>query len=1226
MEPKRHHKMLPALFLLAALTFAAIVIILAPAAGGATIIVPDDYASIQGAIDNATENDTIRVHAGTYNESILVNKTVEIIGNGTGNTTIIGTAREVVEVTADNVNISKLHIQGGRIAALTIRTDNCVFEDIWCNGSNRGARTSGSDHTYIGNSTFSGNNNFGLILATSTNITIYGCNISGNVGDSGLLINSNQQNVTVSQSLFDSNGGFGIEAASSPDLMIDNCTITNNSLDGAYLDTINRLQFIDNVVMYNVDFGTTITLSKDVLVTDNEFSHNGWGVYIDRCDNAEIDGNIANFNDGLGIGLFDTAGSTPVFVHHNHIEGNAYVLGGQESGLNVAGFAVSRGAYIEDNEIINNSKGIVLMFTGTRDNTFRRNLIKDNPVAIQNFNGARTNLFYHNNFYNNQVLVLAPHATDMFDNGFPTGGNFWDTYSGVDKHTGMAQDQPGSDGLGDSPFSLGTSTQDGYPLMRAFEDNPLAAIAIVHPDDGAMLEGTVIAEAVVTGDYVSMVEWYLDDTLVGRDHTEPYQLILDTDALVEDSTYALKATALIRLSSPISDTVSVTVNNMAAAGLPIDVSTVAASYSPDDRVTAIVAIQGIATFDQGEITAFFNDTAGTVIYLPTMVTTTFGSYGFTFWLPSDIAVGDVTLWVTAKAYQQGSHIWTSSNSTTFEVEGTSQNEQLAALMTQLGTVLDEIDGLNATNQVQLASALSEILLEFDNLDDAMAIRLGELEGAIADNASAMGDLLALQTEAIQMYIDDMNASVTDQLAAIDQAIMDIVGNATTSLDDIAAYLQEMEANGSTRHGEVMDSLDETYTLLEDVNTNTLGDLQANLEQLAEDLGGLNFTEADRHATTVSALAMEVGGMNMSVQQQLAALAKLDDIQAQLDKIANEVADINEEGTGGADSTINLLILVFAVITILLVLLIYMRVKDMGSAPPPGPAKREDDVMAPAMAPKVAPVPEPEPEEPSEGSFELMMEEPVMYPETEGPIMLEPEIPPEPTKEVPPPTGPPELYAPPKQKVVEPEVPPTPPMYPEEVPPEIPMEVSPEEPPEMPPDMPLEVSPEVPPEPSVEEPPEVPPEVPPEPPVEEPPEVPPPPPYPEPEVPVEEAVEIEVLEEMPAPEVEEPPVVPPIPMEFTGEPPTTVTPEEPPVEPSPEPAPEPEPELEPEPEPEPELEPEPEPEPEPAEGESDTEPPDEDEGPGEDEDEDGSKPREKGQSAQDWVLEEIMGEI
>jgi len=62
--------------------------------GGETIIVAKDengdYDKIQDAIDNTTEGDTIRVWEGTYYENVVVNKMVNLVGNGSEETTIDG--------------------------------------------------------------------------------------------------------------------------------------------------------------------------------------------------------------------------------------------------------------------------------------------------------------------------------------------------------------------------------------------------------------------------------------------------------------------------------------------------------------------------------------------------------------------------------------------------------------------------------------------------------------------------------------------------------------------------------------------------------------------------------------------------------------------------------------------------------------------------------------------------------------------------------------------------------------------------------------------------------------------------------------------------------------------------------------------------------------------------------------------------------------------------------
>ncbi len=45
-----------------------------------TIVVPDDYPTIQAAIDNANAGDTVFVKEGTYNETIVITKSISLIG------------------------------------------------------------------------------------------------------------------------------------------------------------------------------------------------------------------------------------------------------------------------------------------------------------------------------------------------------------------------------------------------------------------------------------------------------------------------------------------------------------------------------------------------------------------------------------------------------------------------------------------------------------------------------------------------------------------------------------------------------------------------------------------------------------------------------------------------------------------------------------------------------------------------------------------------------------------------------------------------------------------------------------------------------------------------------------------------------------------------------------------------------------------------------------------
>lgn len=53
---------------------------------------------------------------------------------------------------------------------------------------------------------------------------------------------------------------------------------------------------------------------------------------------------------------------------------------------------------------------------------------------------------------------------NYLDDGYPSGGNYWDDYGSVDLKHGMNQDQNGSDGILDQGFS-----SDNYPLVNPFD-------------------------------------------------------------------------------------------------------------------------------------------------------------------------------------------------------------------------------------------------------------------------------------------------------------------------------------------------------------------------------------------------------------------------------------------------------------------------------------------------------------------------------------------------------------------------------------------------------------------------------------------------------------------------------------------------------------------------------------------------------------------------------------
>jgi len=103
---------------------------------------------------------------------------------------------------------------------------------------------------------------------------------------------------------------------------------------------------------------------------------------------------------------------------------------------------------------------------GSSDNTISENNIMNNTQGVWLI-AASDNKFYHNNFIDNtqQVHISMSGYANAWDDGYPSGGNYWTDYTDADLYNGAYQNETGSDGIGDSPYFINVHNQDDYPLM-----------------------------------------------------------------------------------------------------------------------------------------------------------------------------------------------------------------------------------------------------------------------------------------------------------------------------------------------------------------------------------------------------------------------------------------------------------------------------------------------------------------------------------------------------------------------------------------------------------------------------------------------------------------------------------------------------------------------------------------------------------------------------------------
>jgi parallel beta-helix repeat protein len=124
-----------------------------------------------------------------------------------------------------------------------------------------------------------------------------------------------------------------------------------------------------------------------------------------------------------------------------------------------------RNVRVQNIQINNFFYGICIAFSAENNITGCNITNNRYGVALAESTG---NTFYHNNFIGNTQQVIADGGANIWDDRYPSGGNYWDDYTGADLYSGPYQNETGSDGIGDSYFPISFPNVDNYPLMEPY--------------------------------------------------------------------------------------------------------------------------------------------------------------------------------------------------------------------------------------------------------------------------------------------------------------------------------------------------------------------------------------------------------------------------------------------------------------------------------------------------------------------------------------------------------------------------------------------------------------------------------------------------------------------------------------------------------------------------------------------------------------------------------------
>ena len=317
---------------------------LIPLSDGKTLYVggsgPGNYSTIQAAIDNASDGETIFVFQGTYHENVVIDKTLNLIGENRDTTIIIGKMdRYVLTVNANKINMTGFTIQNSH--------------NIW-NYSGIGLLSSGNT---ISNNTVNG-------------IDILGGDYNNIVGNTilnnwyGVFLKDASHNYIAENTISKMQGGIWGRGYCRNDTILRN-NISHNAC---------------NINLWEEP--------RDWVISNNHLSTRS-GIYIVRCKNITVTGNEIFNTDSVGM---EVSGS------HIRIDGNFIHNGVGDGGLVIWGCSYST---VINNIFENDSSGIYSENVSFVNITC--NKIRNCSYGIVIRSSGKSNVIFNNEFRNNHV-------------------------------------------------------------------------------------------------------------------------------------------------------------------------------------------------------------------------------------------------------------------------------------------------------------------------------------------------------------------------------------------------------------------------------------------------------------------------------------------------------------------------------------------------------------------------------------------------------------------------------------------------------------------------------------------------------------------------------------------------------------------------------------------------------------------------------------------------------
>jgi len=330
------------------------------------------------------------------------------------------------------------------------------------------------------------NGSSGIKLFYMFNITIKKINIQHFYY--GILLHRSSNNIIKANNINNNDHGIYLYDYSLYNIISEN-NVTNNRIGiPFYYSSSNNVS--RNTIVNNIE-GIRLDRSLYNRISGNMFLHNGLCVvrsYENIVENNTVNGKPLIYLEGVLNYNVDDAGQV-ILIRSKNIRIEGLNLSRTDRGLQLL---ETTNSVITANHLANNNKAGIWLDKSSNNTISGNNItannwygifiyessnndIHGNDITNNGWTGiivqhSSNNNIFHNNFINNTLQlsrqVFSYKSINVWDDGYPSGGNYWSDYTGVDYYSGPYQNETGSDGIGDTPYVIDANNVDRHPLME----------------------------------------------------------------------------------------------------------------------------------------------------------------------------------------------------------------------------------------------------------------------------------------------------------------------------------------------------------------------------------------------------------------------------------------------------------------------------------------------------------------------------------------------------------------------------------------------------------------------------------------------------------------------------------------------------------------------------------------------------------------------------------------